>query len=266
MTLDSIFKTKAEILCWGLKTNVTANKIYSMQHPTGHKRTGNSGLHFMLNGRLVINAIYGEQFCGTSPYHIEETDKEFWLFKGDNLICKCFIIMPPAWYFKKTKNGILMEEIFLQEGRDTLITAIWNNCCYFSKNIQCKFCILGYNKGVEFKKIDQVMETANAALQENPHYYIHLTGGNTFSPDHGIAYYEKYVKALHAINTSSPISLEIAPPNDVAWLKKLVDGGASGFSINIEIWDENTRKQICPGKSQIKKELYYKAWEAGVKL
>ena len=264
--LINIFKIKAELLCWGVKATSSAKKIYSIQHPTDHKRTGNSGIHFVLDKQLLINVIYGEQFCEMSPYHIEEKDKTFWLFKAQDKICECNVIPPPAWYAKKTKNGTVMEEIFMQEGRDTLITAIWNNCCYFSNDSQCKFCVLGYNKGVELKKVNQIVETAQAALQENAKYYIHLTGGNTFTPDHGIAYYEPYVKALRAINVTVPISLEVAPPEDTAWLEKLVACGASGFSVNIEIWDEQRRKQICPGKSKIKRELYYSAWETGVKL
>ncbi len=178
MTIDigKIFRTKAEVLCWGLKTNHIAKTIYSIQHPSEHKRTGNSGLHLLIDGRLVINAIYGEEFCELSPYTLREIDKKPWLFKENRPICECSVIMPPKWYLQKTKNGTMMEEIFLQEGRDTLITAIWNNCCYFSKNLQCQFCVLGYNKGLEFKKLNQVVEAAETALQENPNYYLHLTG------------------------------------------------------------------------------------------
>ena len=266
MTFLDLIKIKSEVLCWGIKTNNTAEQIYQIQHPTAHKRTGNVGLHLLLDDKLVINAIYGEKFSETSPYHLEKTKNGFILCKNSDDICQFKTIQPPAWYFKKTKDGTLMSNIFLQEGKETLITAIWNNCCYFSNNTQCRFCVLGYEKGVEMKKVDQIAETVRVALQENPNHYVHLTGGNTFSSDHGIAYYEKYVKAIRAVNKSVPISLEVAPPNDCLWLKKLADAGANGFSINIEVWDEKKRKVICPGKSKIKRKLYFAAWKKGVEL
>jgi len=265
MTQRDIIATKAEVLCWGLQTNDVAEGIYKTQHPTAHKRTGNAGLHLLVNG-VVLNAIYGEPFSEKSPYHLEKEGANLLLYKGKKPISTCTIIAPPKWYNKRTQSGVLMSDVFLQEGKDTLITAIWNNCAYFSKNLQCQYCVLGYEKGVEFKQVDEVVETVQTAVKEKQSYYVHLTGGNTFAPDHGISYYEKYVKAIRKKNTTVPISLEISPPDDVNWIDKLVASGASGFSINIEIWDEAKRKIVCPGKSQIKRDRYYEAWQRGVQL
>ena len=260
-----IIKIKAEILCWGLRSSKTTDEIYRIQHPSSHKRTGNAGIHIILNGEVVLNAIYGEKFCEKSPYNIEKIKNKFWLSKNNTPVCKISIIEAPRWYANHTTKGILMCDVLLQEGVDTLISGLWNNCCYFKNGTECKFCILGYEKGIEWKNINDVIDTVNAALKENPNYYIHLTGGNTFTPDNGIKYYEKYVRAIRKESNIS-ISLEVSPPANMKYLDNIISAGADGFSINIEIWDETKRKEICPGKSQIKRELYFKAWERGVEL
>lgn len=264
--LNDLFRIKTEVLCWGIKTTKTAEEIFLAQHPTLHKRTGHSGIHIVLKGKLVVNAMYGEKFCQSSPYKVGKINNQYWLFKKNEPICQFSVISAPKWYKKKTQDGTIMADILLQEGVDTLITAIWNNCCYYSNNTQCKFCILGYEKGVEWKKIESFVETVKAALKEKPSYFLHLTGGNTFTEDHGIKYYQSYIKAVRQFNKTVPISLEISPPNDMKYLEAAVKAGANGFSINIEVWDENKRKEICPGKSQISRDLYFQAWKRGIDL
>ena len=48
---DSL-KIKAEVLCWGLSYSKAADEIYLSQHPTIHKRTGNAGIHVILEKNL----------------------------------------------------------------------------------------------------------------------------------------------------------------------------------------------------------------------
>ena len=263
--LDNMLNTKAELLCWGLKTSKAADEIYLIQHPTAHKRTGNAGIHIILDDNYVINSIYGEPFCEKSPYSIEKIKDRFYLYKNNKHLCGISVIKAPEWYKKSTTDGHLMADVFLQEGKDILITGLWNNCCYFNNETQCKFCVLGHQKDNGLKNINHFVETVLAAQKEKPDYSLHLTGGNTPTPDHGIKYYEKYVKAIRK-ESNIPISLEISPPEDMKDIDDLVSAGVNGFSINIEIWDEIKRKQICPGKSEIKREQYFKSWQRSTKL
>jgi hypothetical protein len=264
--MSDAIKTKAEVLCWGLRQSRSAEQAYLIQHPTEHKRTGNAGIHMIIKDGSVLNAIYGEKFCERSPYHLEKINNNFWLYKNKIPTCQVSLISAPKWYTERTKDGTLMADVFLQEGIDTLISSIRNNCCYFQDNKQCRFCILGYEKGIGQKKVSHIAETAYVALKENPNYYLHLTGGNTFTPDHGIIYYETYIKAIKQENPKTSLSLEVSPPENIQHLEDIISAGADGFSMNIELWDEVKRKKICPGKSKIKRELYFKSWNKGVEL
>jgi hypothetical protein len=255
MNCENLINFKAEILCWGVRTSKTADEIYKKQHPGKDNRTGNAGLHLILDNKLVINAITGDKFCEKSPYKIEEDG----IYKDDKKIVDYKIINPPQWYET-------CGDTFLQEGKNTLITAIWNDCCYFHRNEQCKYCELGYGDNKGFKKVEDIVGTIQMALKESSNIFVHLTGGNTYTPDHGGLNYLKYVKAIREINKEVPISLEMAPPDDVLIVKQLVEAGVDGFSINIEVWNDERRKEICPGKSKITKEKYFAAWKKGVEL
>ncbi len=265
MDWKSLAETKAGILCCGLKESKAAEEIYALQHPTLHKRTGNAGLQLALPQGFIVNGIYGEAFCKKSPYLAEKQGKQFFVSRNGSLVCACTPIPAPKWYHKTTTDGKPMSSIMLQEGKDTLISSVWNNCCYFQNGTQCKFCILGYQKEMQWKNEKQVLETLLAALEENPAYQLHLTAGNSASPDHGLANYEKYVKTIRK-ETNLPVTLEISPPEDLKQLESIIAAGANGFSINIEIWDEKKRREICPGKSKIKREKYFQAWQKAVDL
>jgi biotin synthase-related radical SAM superfamily protein len=55
------------------------------------------------------------------------------------------------------------------------------------------------------------------------------------------------------------------PPNEDD-IEMLVEKGATSFGFNIEIWNDETRRQICPGKSMFSKEQYFKAFHKAQRL
>lgn len=261
---DNLLRTKAGILCQGIKLNQTSLDIYALQHPTNHRRTGNIGLQLKLGKNTDISAVCGEPFSERSPFQLEKFSTGLYLVKNNLTVMACDIIPAPNWYTHKTTDGTTMADILLQEGTDTLITAVWNDCVYFADDNQCGFCTLADDPGRKWKRLIPFLETVDSALSENPDYYLHLTGGNTKRPDHGLLTYEKYVKEVKKRYPSTPVSLETSPPENMEFLERLIDAGTDGFSINIEVWNEEKRKQICPGKSQIARDSYFEAWQKGV--
>ncbi len=72
--------------------------------------------------------------------------------------------------------------------------------------------------------------------------------------------YLEYIKAIRQ-EFSVPILLELALPNTNNYLDKLADAGCNSLVINIEIWDNHKRLEICPGKFQISKQRYFETWK-----
>lgn len=58
--------------------------------------------------------------------------------------------------------------------------------------------------------------------------------------------------------------MECIPPA-IEDIDKLIDAGATAFGFNIEIWNQEIREKICPGKSQISRDYYLQAMRHVVK-
>ena len=251
-------KEKVGLICCGARASPITKEIYRLQHPTGQRRTGNAGLHLVLDGGWPVNVLVGEPHTEKSPYTLSKSH----ILKRGEPVCSYTQVPAPKWYAKKTSDGTLMANVLMQEGKDTLIAAAWNECVYHQSGVPCKFCGLAQDGTV--KKPGQIAETVLAALQEKPSSVLHLTGGNTASRDRGARRYLEYVEAVRRVS-GVPVTIELSPPGP-GWLEKLVDAGVAGFSINIEVWDEKKRRTICPGKSTITKKEYDAAWRDGARL
>ncbi len=55
------------------------------------------------------------------------------------------------------------------------------------------------------------------------------------------------------------VCVEMAAPDTDAWLDRLKDAGLDSILLNLELWDEDVRRTIMPGKSAISRERYLAA-------
>ena len=62
------------------------------------------------------------------------------------------------------------------------------------------------------------------------------------------------------------ISVECAPPENSSYLLRLKNAGATAVVMNIEIYDEELRKKICPGKGIISNQRYFDSLRQAVKI
>lgn len=60
------------------------------------------------------------------------------------------------------------------------------------------------------------------------------------------------------------ISVEITPPDKDHYIQALADVGVTALIMNLEIVDDQLRKKICPGKSEIPINRYLEAMEKAV--
>lgn len=264
MDKKSIVELKSELLCRGIKANQDVIDILKKQYPTNHDITGNHGVELLIDKDKVVTVPCGYQFCKLSPFSLETQGSDVIIKKYDDEVHRCKIVEPPNWISKYTQSGTQMSDILIQGGTNTLITAIYETCEYFKEGKQCKFCAVPMHMKKRWKEISDVVETTLAAYKENKDYGLHLTGGNTNSPDRGMVYYFSYVSAIRE-QCDIPISLELSPPKKMYYIDEVIRLGANGFSMNIEVWDDKKRSEICPAKSQIPKQEYIDTWKYSVK-
>ena len=103
-------------------------------------------------------------------------------------------------------------------------------------------------------------KTVEQAYKENPDYQICLGGGSPLTPGKGTEYFLRCIKEIRKRVKNVPIWVEMVPPAENRYIQKMIDAGANSFGFNIEVWNDNLRKKICPGKFEVSKERYLEAF------
>ncbi|MHA2001949.1 MAG: radical SAM protein [Promethearchaeota archaeon] len=176
----------------------------------------------------------------------------------------------PKFHNQNNNEGIPFSKIALMHGDKTLATTINQRCKYWESGTQCKFCGIEYslNAGAttELKTGREIIEVIAAAKQNNPIFASHLTltSGTPPSPDHGMEDYINIAKSLKETYPKIPIHIQIEPMKDLSWYDKAREAGVDTIGIHLEILNNEIRRKICPGKSILSKETYYKHWRYAI--
>lgn len=255
---EELLNIKAEILCWGIKPTRDAEILYKSQNPYRDFKTGNVGVHFLLNDTTSVLATVIHSFNLKSPYTIRKLDSQWMLFRDNQPCAKITPISMPKWYQLKTSTGKPMSEIFLHEGTH-YIHQTYQGCDYFIVGKGCKFC--GTGKKWKIGKPIEIGEVVYAAYRENPNYQVCLGGGTRISEDKGALYFRACLKEIRKRVTDIPVWIEMVPPDFNKYVQLLIDAGATSFGFNIEIWNDDLRKKICPGKYEVSKERYFEVFD-----
>ena len=94
---------------------------------------------------------------------------------------------------------------------------------------------------------------------------LNFSGGTYKNPDVMADYWIDLVKKIRAFSDAK-IAIEFAPPSDLEKIVALKNAGADVAIMNLEVANDELRKKICPGKSKISYEHYYKAFEKAVSV
>lgn len=264
---------KIQLLCYGLRTNELVEQIYDIQNPYDLTRTGNVGLQLLIGDtNLVANVPVFNKFTQFSPFKLNNNDGKLMVENeksGEKFPFQ--IIQTPRWYKNSVRNGHAAGQYVLREGTSTLICSITDSCGYVAKNMQCRFCAIGKNSNNWDESYDNrkqnILQAIRYATEDNQEIEtsINLTGGNTYADDRGAARYNEFISEIRKFS-SVPICIELSPPKTNDPILKLKLAGANAVMMNIEVWDEQIRAMIMPGKSQILRDRYIEAWKYAVEI
>lgn len=250
-------ETKAGLLCMGVKPSEAAERFYLKQNPEKDRKTGNVGLHMIINKQTYAIVTLSHRFNEASPYSIGESNG-FHLLKNGKQVAKIEFISMPDWYSKKTTTGKPTSRIFLHEGTHYMHME-YRGCDFFQTGKPCKFCGTGGKWSVGTPK--EIAETVAMAFKEDPSYHVCLGGGTRMPLSRNTEYFLNCARDIRKNNPDVPIFVEMAPPETNNEIKELVNAGVSCFGFNLEIWDDEIRKEICTGKHVIPKQRYIESWE-----
>ena len=181
-----------------------------------------------------------------------------YLEKNGKLICPIEFVERPEYYGKTTSSGTPMKFVGTMRGKHGLMVCqpLW--CSNWIGDKQCKFCNMNpgmdayENTAVTKKAADEVGEVAAAMLEEGLDWHLVLSAGQ---PPEGQSTTIQHIEILEAIKKHTglekiPGTDNISPPEDLVELQRLVDTGIQCMFINIEVWDPDMFKAICPGKTE----------------
>lgn len=254
---------KAELLCYGLHITDTQKEIIFKTNPYIYEKGFINASHIKYRD-VLINVCIADEFCNNSPYSLLERNNKWQLVKDGYQLGEINFLDYPEWLFEKI-DDINIGDV-LRPHSDSCIS-LWpsTKCSYMEQGIGCKFCCLLPQKG-RILPVDTVVNMVSKALYYNPSYEINLSGGTCGNPRQAVDYLCQIAEGISSRFDSTAISVECAPPSEIEDLTRLKRAGVSAIVMNLEIYDSDLRKIICPGKSNISRERYFEVLKKSVEI
>jgi radical SAM protein (TIGR04043 family) len=258
-----LVELKARIFCQGLFVRDDVWAELTDENHYKHKRAGLSQGRFLRlydgESATAVNAPVLEPFARRSPLHLERAEAGYAIWDGEAKLADCVPFAWPRWYGKTTSSGAPMSSVISAHCDTSLYTAIYQGGCdYWQDDQMCQFCAMKVDQKSKWRSIESIIEVARVALEENPAAEISLGGGTRLAPDKSARHKADAITELKR-HVNMPVCVEIAAPDSDDWLDRLKDAGLDSILMNLELWDEDRRRAIMPGKSAISRERYLAA-------
>ena len=253
----NLTRLKLDLLCSGIRIDDSLKQGILPRYR--YKRASLSeGRSFILTYEgfsTVVNLAVYEKFVRSSPYQYDH--KERLLLKNGDPVCGFELSKDPDWYLEKLDDGTMFGSYIQVHGTSVLAASLTNFCVFKDDNEGCSFCGLTLDRENKKKSPKRMASILQAIEKKHPGLYheLNLNSGTLRSDDMGA---EMFVEALMEIRKVSSIAVaaQIAPMKDFKWVDRLKDAGLTSLSFNMEIWDDELRKKIIPGKEKIRKKHY----------
>ncbi|MBI4332763.1 MAG: hypothetical protein HY673_15960 [Chloroflexi bacterium] len=205
-----------------------------------------------------------------SPYFIDYKDGKFAFCDETGAVAEVYFEPAPAWLHYVFEDGVPMQAVVRQVGKDKTLAHIDYFCEYWLTKEQCLFCDIGPH--LRSKKQEgtpaprrhspERLATAHAmALKEPGYRHFDISSGSVLRERDGkgetewfCQYFYAIKEALHGLRWPSMFQI-VAKPRDE--IKMLYDAGLTSVCMNMEVWDERLFNIICPGKART---IVWKEW------
>lgn len=253
---------KVELQSYGVRIPDTRDIRRGGAGPTG-------GIHLKILPDSEANIPVVGDFLEASPYYLDQINGEYWIFRNDVALAQVELMKDANFYQHKTSNGVPMQRIGLLHCPTTFATTLLQTCDFWVDDRRCKFCgielTLKDRSTVGFKNAKSLVETILLAKELDGVSNIVFTSG--VAPDEEKAL-RKYAEICSEVKRFAglPIQLQIIPPEDLTWLKRLKESGVDALGVHIETFDPDVFQSVTPGKARIGIDKYVKTWREAVNV
>jgi hypothetical protein len=233
---------------------------------------------FIFEGPYDLRAIKVQTSMDpNSPYVVDVVDGRLVLTANGEVLCNVAYPISPAYYHKKTPEGVAYHEIIAYG----VFTTVFRNCQYWGPKEECRFCDINENArqmkeshdftlNAPVKKVEDVEEVGREVSREALATYGYqapvnflITGGTILKTLHGKDENEFYADYVRALKWGGPRRHVILQTNaktkdEMKWLRAQ---GLDEHHANMEVWDRRLFEWINPGKAH---RIGYDEWLKGM--
>jgi len=217
----------------------------------------------LLRDASFVYINYGEAYADPYCADWDPSTGVFGLYEADLFIDEIDFVPRPAFFGHKTTKGTPMEALAVVRAQKLILTA-FQKCLFWKGGDQCHYCAF-FTNGSKTEEVDceDVYETVREAIKEPGRFTeIYLSGGSDYRGDPPFSQeIDRYIRVFQAIGRNFkgrfPSQL-MAPAYRKADVQRLYDQtGLTSYCPNIEIWDKELFRTLCPGKE---KWIGYEEW------
>jgi len=230
------------------------------------------------NLRRIIVSV---RLSNESPYLVDIVDNKPKVVVDNEPIAEVKYPIKPDYYSKAFNNGTMYSEVGpLTTGGQKVFFTVYRVCQFWGDKEECKFCDINKNvrqarrygkayvESKTYKNVEQVAEVAAEIFLREKNFgdirpigYT-ISGGAITGSVAGMNeddFYLQYVTAVKdKIGDRWPCALQTVA-KDKETYKRYKAAGVDCVDANIEVWDKNLFKVICPGKEK------YVGWDEWIK-
>lgn len=172
----------------------------------------------------------------------------------------------PNFFQSHTKGEQLVPAMIHCYG--TCTTVMGFECRHAMSSESCKYCEI-YTVGMKQKNLPRknsnqtLIEAFKAAAKYDDIATITITSGTFDEPDLVVKDFINLLKEARAEGCTNSFHVQFEPIKDLTLYKELSQY-ADSVGVFLEIFNEEIRREICPGKAKIGRDAYIKNWEAAV--
>ncbi|OGL16152.1 MAG: hypothetical protein A3F92_13935 [Candidatus Rokubacteria bacterium RIFCSPLOWO2_12_FULL_71_22] len=218
--------------------------------------------------RLEGGAVARVRVDDRSALDVRRDAAGFGLWSGSERLCAIEFVRAHAWQDHRTRDGSTPSAAGVEQLGDMLVVNVAPGCEYFTVRDEegdarrCRFCAygrfdqrsvaLGQARGrvpLEPALLARLEEVLRVAAEAGEARHVYLTGGSLLDPaDEARRYLPLVAAARRAVGDRLRVTCGsgAVDPKDSARYR---DAGADSCCYNLEVWDAETFRAVCPGKA-----------------
>jgi len=259
--MDIVQSLKLSLFTHGLNISPDASRRLTGngQMPlTVHEYATTGGITLAADGGIYINAPFDGPFSiapETTLLFDSKSGGYLVAFHGHELPVQ--VLPLPGYLYTKDSKGRPVTATAFSHADRVRLSPIYG--CTMS----CKFCDIAGHNYVR-RPLEQLTEALNVAKGDSslPVHHVLISGGTPARGD-----YPYFDEICAGIVDAANMPVDVATPprsSDPGFIDRLTYLGIYGFSINLEVYDDEVARNIVPQKHAIGLHLYKEAIERAV--